>query len=340
MKHKLKCLIVKKRNAEKAKKYLLKHNMLNKGYKVFGKESFIYFPILSQKGEEELKQFGTLGYASFEESKARIDYKKELEKILGKANGEMAKGYDLLGNIAIVDAEPKVAKQIGKLILSLNKNVETVLRKASAVKGKYRTRSYAYVAGKRNYIAHYKENGCIFEFDVRKVFFSPRLAYERQRIAAQVKDSEHVIVMFAGVGPFAIEIAKKVPSAKVIAIELNKYAYKYMLRNIQLNKVKNVKPVLGDVKKVAIKYRNFADRIVMPLPKESHSFLDAAYKVAKQKAIVHYYTFVPRDGNNARSLLLSFFKKMNANIKVLNERMVRPYSAKEVEIVIDFMLSK
>jgi len=340
MKYKLKCLIVEKRNAEKAKKYLLKHNMLNKGYKVFGKESFIYFPILSGSSEKELKRFGTLGYASFEESKARIDYKKELEKILSKANGEMTKGYDLLGNIAIVDAEPKVAKQIGKLILSLNKNVETVLRKASAVKGKYRTRSYAYVAGKRNYIAHYKENGCIFEFDVRRVFFSPRLAYERQRIASQVKDGERVIVMFAGVGPFAIEIAKKVPSAKVIAIELNKYAYKYMLRNIQLNKVESVEPVLGDVKRVAREYRNFADRIVMPLPKESHSFLDAAYEVAKQKAIVHYYTFVPRDSNNARSLLLSFFKKMNANIKILNERVVRPYSAKEVEVVIDFMLSK
>jgi len=339
MKHKLKCLIVEKRNAEKAKKYLLKHNMLNKGYKVFGNESFIYFPILSQKGEKELKRFGTLGYADFEERKA-IDYKKELEKILSKAEGEAAKGYDLLGNIAIIDAEPKLAKQIGRLILSLNKNVETVLRKTGAVKGRYRTRSYAYVAGKRNYIAHYKENGCIFEFDVRKVFFSPRLAYERQRIAAQVKDGEHVVVMFAGVGPFAIEIAKKVPGAKVIAIELNKYAYKYMLRNIQLNKVKNVKPVLGDVKRVAREYRNFADRIVMPLPKESHSFLDAAYKVAKQKAIVHYYTFVPRDSNNASSLLLSFSRKMNAKIKVLNERIVRPYSAKEVEIVIDFMLSK
>ena len=340
MKHKLKCLIVEKRNAEKAKKYLLKHNMLNKGYKVFGKESFIYFPILSQKNEKELKRFGTLGYASFEESKARIDYKKELEKILNKANGEVARGYDLLGNIAIIYAQPRIARRIGKLILSLNKNAETVLRKTSAVKGKYRTRSYAHVVGKRNYIAYYKENGCIFEFDVRKVFFSPRLAYERQRIAAQVKDGEHVVVMFAGVGPFAIEIAKKVPSAKVIAIELNKYAYKYMLRNIQLNKVENVKPVLGDVKRVSIKYRNFADRIVMPLPKESHSFLDAAYEVAKQKAIVHYYTFVPRDNNNVRSLLLSFFKKMNANIKVLNERTVRPYSAKEVEIVIDFMLSK
>jgi len=339
MKHKLKCLIVEKRNAEKAKKYLLKHNMLNKGYKVFGNESFIYFPILSQKGEKELKRFGTLGYAYFEERKA-IDYKKELEKILSKAEGEAAKGYDLLGNIAIIDAEPKLAKQIGRLILSLNKNVETVLRKTSTVKGRYRTRSYAHVAGKRNYIAHYKENGCIFEFDVRKVFFSPRLAYERQRIAAQVRRGEHVVVMFAGVGPFAIEIAKRVPSAKVIAIELNRYAYKYMLRNIQLNKVKNVKPVLGDVKRVAREYRNFADRIVMPLPKESHSFLDAAYEVAKQKAIVHYYTFVPRDSNNASSLLLSFSRKMNASIKVLNERIVRPYSAKEVEIVIDFMLSK
>ena len=41
---------------------------------------------------------------------------------------------------------------------------------------------------------------------------------------------------FAGVGPFAIEIAKSHPRASVLAIELNPSAYGYMLKNIRLNK--------------------------------------------------------------------------------------------------------
>ncbi|MGB9732823.1 MAG: class I SAM-dependent methyltransferase [Candidatus Micrarchaeia archaeon] len=336
----MKCLIVNKRNAEKAKKYLLKQRLLNKGYKVFSRKSFIYFPILDgAENNEGIKRFGAIGEAKFEKSVARIDYKAELERILGE--GVASKGYDLLGNIAIIDAEPKVAKKIGKLILSLNKNVETVLRKKSAVKGRYRKREYAYVLGKRNYVAHYKENGSIFEFDVRKVFFSPRLAYERQRIASLVRENEHVMVMFAGVGPFAIEIAKKAPTAKVVAIELNRYAYKYMLKNIELNKVKNVEAVLGDVKTLSKKYKGFADRIVMPLPKESYHFLDSAYLVAKKKAIVHYYTFVDRGNTSeAEEKIKKFFKKYGTRIEILDKRMVRPYSAHEIEMVVDFLIIK
>ena len=337
----MKCLIVNKESAEKARKYLLRYGLLKKGYKVFSKESFIYFPISGISEEvKRLAQFGTIGDAKFEKIKTNKNYKEELEKIISSSESA-SKGYDLLGDIAIIDADPKTARKMAKLLLESNKNIKTVLRKASAVKGLYRKRSYAYVMGKRNYIAHYKENGAIFEFDVRKVFFSPRLSYERQRIASMVKNGENVMVMFAGVGPFAIEIAKKAPKSKVVAIELNKYGYKYMLKNIELNKVKNVIPILGDVKKMAIKYKNFADRIVMPLPKEAHHFLDSAYIVAKKKAIVHYYSFVDKEKEfEAEQMIKEFFEKYGAKVKIINKRVVRPYSAKEIEIVIDFSIAK
>ena len=335
----MKCLIVKKENAEKAKKYLIKHELMAKEYKVFGRKSFIYFPILKANGE--LKKLGTIGDAPFEKSTAKIDYKKEFNRLIGKEKGGASHGYDLLGNIAIIDAEPKLAKKIAELITHINKNVKTVLRKAGAVEGVYRKRAYRYVLGKKNFVAHYKENGCIFEFDVRKVFFSPRLAYERQRIASQVKEGENVVVMFAGVGPFAIEIAKKVPSSKVVAIELNRHGYKYMLKNIKLNKASNVIPILGDVSKVSKKFKGFADRIVMPLPKEANNFLDSVLAVAKKKAIVHYYRFTSRDSKFSRvEKEINDFFKGKARVKIVNERLVRPYSSKEVEVVIDFTIEK
>ncbi|MGC8662738.1 MAG: class I SAM-dependent methyltransferase [Candidatus Micrarchaeia archaeon] len=336
----MKCLIVNKENAEKAKKYLTKHSLLNSNYKVFGRKSFIYFPI--SQDSSKLHKFGKIGNASFEKSIVKLNFKKELDALLSDEKEHVARGYDLLGNIAIIEAEPKLAKKVARLILLMNKNIETVLRKAGAVEGIYRKRQYKYVLGKRNFVAHYKENGCIFEFDVRKVFFSTRLAYERHRISEQVKSGEHVLVMFAGVGPFAIEIAKAVPSSKVVAVELNKAGYQYMLKNIKLNKVNNVTPLLGDASKLPLKFKNFADRIVMPLPKDSYHFLDAAYSYASKKTVIHYYTFTERSQNfdEAAKNIKNFFKGYKAGVKINKIRLVRPYSSKLVEVVIDFTLEK
>jgi tRNA G37 N-methylase Trm5 len=55
------------------------------------------------------------------------------------------------------------------------------------------------------------------------------------------------MVMFAGIAPYAIQIAKKQPKVKeVIAIEINPIAVKYTRENISLNKVEDkVKLLMG-----------------------------------------------------------------------------------------------
>ena len=155
-----------------------------------------------------------------------------------------------------------------------------------------------------------------------------------------VNDKENVLVMFAGVGPFAIEIAKH-KKAKVAAIELNKDAYRYMIKNIEINKV-NVEAVLGDVKEVVYNYKDFADRIVMPLPKDSYNFLDSCLIAAKDKCIVHYYAFGKIDNafDEHFNKIKEFMNKNNADIELISKRVVRPYSASEIEIVIDFLIKK
>ena len=93
---------------------------------------------------------------------------------------------------------------------------------------------------------------------------------ERARIAALVKQGENVLVPFAGVGPFAIVIAKRVPSAEVIGIELNPDAAEYFRRNILRNGCLNVSVLQGDVAKLLPdKCEEWADRIAMPLPKDT-----------------------------------------------------------------------
>ncbi|MCL4379656.1 MAG: methyltransferase [Candidatus Marsarchaeota archaeon] len=254
-------------------------------------------------------------------------------------------GYDILGNIAIVDLEgtgSTKGSRIASRILKEHKNVKTVLAKSGPVSGRFRIRKLRYLKGRRSYTADYRENGCRFVFDVRKSFFSGRLAFERNRIASMSRGKERVIVMFAGVGPFAIEIAKRNPEAEVIAIELNKEAYASMCGNIMLNKVKNVSAVLGDARQVAERYRNFADRVVMPLPKDSIEFLSEAVGCCKRKATIHIYMIVGRRGpeKEAVPVIMDHAKANGYRVRVLGWRVARNYSPKEVEVVFDVAVTK
>lgn len=97
----------------------------------------------------------------------------------------------------------------------------------------------------------------------------PRESTERMRIAKQVKPGEFIMLMFAGVCPYGIVIAKHQPKIKkIVAIEINPIAYKYMVENIKLNKLEDkIIPVLGDVKDKAKYWYGMCDRVIMPLPK-------------------------------------------------------------------------
>lgn len=266
-------------------------------------------------------------------------YRDLLSKALGaKELKKTVKSHDMLGNIAIIEEE-RNRRKVAEAVMRANRRIETVLLKRGAVKGRYRIRGFSLVAGKRNFMADYKENGCRFIFDVRKVFFSPRLSFERKRISELTKDGEKVMVMFAGVGPFAIEIAKAHRNCTVVAIELNKAAYSYMVENIELNKTKNVTPVLGDVSIAARNYAGFADRIVMPLPRSASEFLEPALLVAKKRCTLHYYTFSKTDEMGKKlSGLRSFFKAHRKRVRLLGKRVVRSYSPQEVELVFDFVV--
>ncbi len=316
-------------SAEDLRKYLKRKGLLSGKYRVLGKNEFIYFPVSSEKSDALVKKAKELG-AEFTDADFKLQHPERERR--------PAMGYELYGSIAVMEAEKEEAKKLAKGFMLANKRIETVLKKGGAVSGKYRTRKFVYVAGKKNYIANYKENGCAFVFDIRKVFFSTKLGYERNRIAHMARDGEKAIVMFAGVGPFAIEIAKLNKKSRIVAIELNSYACKYMRENVELNKTPNVAVECGDAQKLSEKYRGFADRIVMPLPKEAANFLPSALKMGKKKCAMHYYTFCETDKVKQEIAKISASCKENGKkFKLLGWRTVRPYSAREIEIVVDFI---
>ena len=252
------------------------------------------------------------------------------------------RGYDLIGHIAILEIPEQFSKKkklIAKALLEVHKNIKTVLEKASERKGEFRVRKYKFIAGERKFETVHKEYGCKFKLNPTKVYFSPRELTERQKIAEQVKPKETVMVMFAGIGPYAIQIAKKQPLVKIVAVEVNPAGVKYMKENVRINKVGDkIIPVLGDVREKCKKWYGKCDRIVMPLPLGSDGFLDIAVKCLKKKGgIIHFYNWGDEEDPyfNALNLLQENFKIFKRKFKVLNERKVLPYSPKKWKVCID-----
>lgn len=204
--------------------------------------------------------------------------------------------FDVIGNkdkavaiIEVPEALEKKKKILAEGVMQQHKNVKTVLDKGTPRKGEFRIRKMKTILGEKNTEVVQIENGCRLMMDPRKVYFSQREGTERQRIMQLVKNDETVMVFFAGVGPFAVQIAKRVKN--VIGIEKNPDGVKYFKKNIALNKLQNTIAVLGDVNTKAKKYYGKCDRVIMPLPETALDYIDNALGCLKDSGFIHLYFF-------------------------------------------------
>lgn len=251
------------------------------------------------------------------------------------------------GAVAIIEIPPELEHKkylIGEAIMSIHKNVKIVLRKLSARKDIYRTRDYEVIAGSGSTEVIHKEYGCLFKLDPTKVYFSPRESTERMRIAKQVAPGEFIMLMFAGVCPYGIIIAKHQPLVKkIVAIEINPIAYEYMVENLKLNKVEDkIIPVLGDVRDKAKEWYGMCDRVIMPLPKGAYMFLDEAFSCLKPEGgIINFYHWAHEDDLYSRAIELVKEKarEKGRKAKVLGKRIVSPYAPRIYKVAIDFAIT-
>lgn len=209
---------------------------------------------------------------------------------------------DIVGDIAILKFPRRTLWLIKKLkarkFLKQHKTIKTVLEKTKGFSGELRIPTTKHLAGLKTKIAHYKENDCIFKFNVDETYFSPRLSNERKIISDEVvkltRDKSKILVLFAGVAPYPIVIAKKIKqkniNAHIYSNELNKKANKYAKKNISLNKVQNyITLIPGDANK--IKSKEKYDIILMPRPNLSDTFLKTALKLSKKNTTIFYHGF-------------------------------------------------
>lgn len=228
---------------------------------------------------------------------------------------------DVLGNIVILKFDRKTKskdkKEYAKKFLLSHNSVRTVLEKTEGFKGRLRTHKTKHILGEKNKEALYKENGCLFRFNVDTCYFSARLASERKEIAGKIKKNEHVLIMFGGVGVFAIVASKLSKAKRIVSVELGRECNKYAKVNLKRNKVSNVELVQGDVRKKILGVKGKFDRIVMARPKLKDSFLDLAFKKIKSGGVIHYYGFYEEKKlDDLRTMVLHESRKARKKVKI------------------------
>jgi len=254
------------------------------------------------------------------------------------------RSFDVFGNIAVVNF-PKEFNQAEKRkfadkLLKNQKQIKTILEKQGKIYGRLRKIKTKHVAGEKNKEVLYKENKCVFRFNIDTTYFSPRLSNERNEIASMIKKDENVLVMFAGVAPFSIVIAKNSNAKKVYSNEINREANKYAKLNIHLNKLNDkIELVSGDIKKVAKKLNIKFDVIVMPRPRLKDSFLEQAFLLSKKSTRIYYYDFCNIDD---KDLIIEKIKqeakKFKKKIKILNIKQAGEIAPYKIRLRVDFKI--
>lgn len=326
------------RDGEATRRTLARLGLLDHGRKIGRIEDFLLIPVT----KKSIKGF-TVVKAKLEkrEKKTLENISSALKGTLTKEElGRVSKSFDVIGSVAVLEIGLSAEKEklAAEAMLKAFPAIKSVCKKAGAIEDEYRVRPIKVLAGNGTETI-YTEHGCRMKLDVARVYFSPRLSTERLRVAKQVRPGEKVLVMFAGVGPYALLIARQQPSARVWAVEKNPAGVKYLKENIGLNKLEGrVEAFLGDVREVVPKLGMKFDRIAMPLPKGAGDFLDVAFEAAKDGGIVHFYGFGSA-GSDAVKTIEEAAKRAGIKLKILASKTCGEIGPKTYRLVVDAQIN-
>jgi len=258
------------------------------------------------------------------------------EKITDQETKLLPSSYQKIGKIIILNLKPelkKCEKEICDLLLENIPNTETVCVRTDTIKDTFRIPSIKIISGKRSTKTTHKENGIIYNIDVKEVMFSKGNIEERKRIISQIKPNEKIIDMFAGIGYFSLGFGKFSEANKIYSIELNPKSFDLLEKNIKQNKISNIVPINGDCVYEITKLEK-VDRISMGYLPSAKNYLLDAMKVCKKGTIIHYHTIGTKDEDIFDDVKIAA-KISGLKVELLEKTKVKSYKPKTYHYVLD-----
>jgi tRNA (guanine37-N1)-methyltransferase len=325
------CVRVRRAEGERTRRELAEADLIADGYEITVEDGWLYIPVIDSEAVPE--EFALV---------AREAPDRETQTTPADLLG-FDPSYERLGDIVILDEDdPERAARMARAVVESDLPVETVLNKASKVKGETRVRDWEVLEGESTETVH-REYGFEYALDLAAVYFSPRLATERHRVTEQVGGDEHVFDMFAGVGPFVVPAAAR--GAEAVGVDINERAVEYLRENAGRNDVaERMTAVVGDVRDIVAdaEYDGWADRIVMNLPHSAEEFLDTAVSLANEECVLHYYDIAHDEdpfGPGERAIR-EVAEGAGYAVDVETRHVVRSYAPHELNVCLDVRLTR
>ena len=234
--------------------------------------------------------------------------------------------------------------EVGQAFLELEpKRARTALGKTGPTQGITREPSFEYLAGDKNTETIHKELGCSFKLDAAKLTFSPGNHFERKRMLDVVKEGEFIVDMFSCVGNLSLPIAVHNSPKQIIAAEINPLAFKYLEKNIELNKVsRSMKAIMGDNRLVLKEFEGKADRVISGYLHSDEEQIRQAVRLCSENSIFHHHEAITTKKEKQTETMMDIKRLIESEGRVCKRmihKRVKKYSPGVEHIVLDIEIN-
>ena len=219
--------------------------------------------------------------------------------------------------------------------------VATVLTQVGPVDGELRRPQVEPLAGSETE-TEVVEHGLRWSFDAAEIMFAAGNRTERRRAGSLVRPGESVVDLFAGIGYFAIPAAVYGCAFRVVAVEKNPLAYRYLLENVGRNEVADrVECVLGENRTVPLDVRA-ADRVFLGYLPDAVPWVTRALELLRTGGgWVHVHTVADARAARDTACRRVAVAARAAGATILeppHAREVKPYGPGRTHVVVDVRL--
>ena len=250
-----------------------------------------------------------------------LDLPTESRRLLPRA-------FDVVGDIVVVRLPDELAPHAASIGVALLEFVPgaRLIGWDRGVHGVARVRRLERIAGDGPWVTRHRENGLELDVDLERAYFSPRLAREHARVAAEVRRGERVYDLCCGVGPFATAVAASGRAAEVEAVDLNPRAVELARTNIARVRSATRAIVREEPIEAFLATAPSCDRAILNLPHEGIKYLAQVVSVVRPGGTVHYYEVTDRRRQPGRSEELREMTEAGDAWRVPRPHVVHPYS--------------
>ena len=199
-----------------------------------------------------------------------------------------------IGNILVVDLENLADDKKGEIaeVYADELNVKTVIQK-NKVSGELRKPEKVDLLYGTETITEISEYGIKYSLDLSEIMWSSGNTGWRSALAGPKKVNDFysfdkprtIIDYFAGIGYFALQMARGYPKAKIIAVDKNPKAIEYLTINVKENNIENVEIINDDCRNVKLK----ADVIHLGYIGNTIDFLEHTHSCLNENGIAVFH---------------------------------------------------